>query len=98
MFEVIFTKQAIKDLEKCKHAKLGAKVQELSEIMQANPFQTPPTFEKLVGELQGYYSRRINSQHRFIYEVLPIEDKLCDSKGEPYEGCVKILRMWTHYE
>ena len=85
-WKVVFTKQAEKDARKLADAGLKRKAEELLEIMQADPFQTPPSFEKLVGDLSGAYSRRINIQHRLVYQIL--ED----------EQTVKILRMWTHYE
>ena len=85
-WKIVFTKQAEKDARKLADAGLKRKAEELLEIMQADPFQTPPSFEKLVGDLSGAYSRRINIQHRLVYQIL--ED----------EQTVKILRMWTHYE
>lgn len=63
--------------------------------MKADPFQNPPAYEKLVGNLQGFYSRRINIQHRLVYQV--IEGKHIH-EGTGYQGCIKIIRMWTHYE
>lgn len=84
--ELSFTKQAQKDAKKLKQSGLKGKAQKLLGIISKNPFQTPPPFEKLVGDLSGAYSRSINMQHRLIYQV---------NKEETY---VKILRMWTHYE
>lgn len=86
MYKIVFTKQAIKDLEKLKIAKLSDKAKELIEIIKINPFQNPPHFEILRGNLQGAFLRRINIQHRLVYQVLQ------------EENTVKILRMWTHYE
>jgi toxin YoeB len=86
IYKVVFTKQAQKDAKKLSASGLKAKAEQLIEILRDNPFQTPPFYEKLVGDLAGAYSRRINIQHRLVYEV--IED----------EKIVKILRMWTHYE
>ncbi|MCQ2802853.1 MAG: Txe/YoeB family addiction module toxin [Bacilli bacterium] len=84
--EVVFTNQAEKDLEKIKqYPALLKKVQNLLDLVENNPFETPPTYEKLVG-FESVYSRRINVQHRLIYEV--IKEK----------QVVKIIRMWTHYE
>ena len=83
---VIFTKQAQKDSKKIKRAGLKENVEQLLTVLMKNPFQNPPTFEKLVGDLSGAYSRRINIQHRLIYQVLK-EEKI-----------VKVIRMWTHYE
>ena len=85
-YRVVFTKQAQKDAQKCSAAGLKARAAQLIEILRDNPYQTPPFFEKLVGDLAGAYSRRINIQHRLVYEV--IDD----------EKIVKIIRMWTHYE
>jgi len=98
MYKAIFTKQSCKDLEKLKQAGLSDKAKELARIVSNNPFQTPPPYEKLIGALQGYYSRRINRQHRFVYEVLPNNVNAVNASGTPYNGIVKILRMWTHYE
>ena len=81
---VVFTKQAQKDAQKL--ATLKAKAQELLTVIKDNPFQNPPPYEKLVGDLSGAYSRRINIQHRLVYEVLPEQQ------------VVKVLRMWSHYE
>ena len=98
MYKVILSKQALKDFDTIKQAGYGKKIKELIDIVHNNPYQTPPRYEKLVGELQGYYSRRINEQHRFVYDVQPNIDKLEDVKGELYKGIVHVLRMWTHYE
>jgi len=81
-----FTKQAQKDAAKLAAAGLRPKAEALLEVLRDDPFQRPPPFEKLVGDLRGAYSRRINIQHRLVYEVLD------DVR------MVKILRMWTHYE
>lgn len=85
-WDLVYTKQAQKDAKKLVSSNLRDKAQTLLDIIQTNPFQNPPPFEKLVGDLEGAYSRRINIQHRLVYEV--IESK----------NTVKILRMWTHYE
>lgn len=85
-WEIYFTKQAQKDANKIKQSGLKKKTQQLLEIISENPFQNPPPIEKLVGDLSGAYSRRINIQHRLVYQV--IEE----------QNVVKILRMWTHYE
>jgi Txe/YoeB family toxin of toxin-antitoxin system len=97
-YKVILSRQAEKDFEKAKKAGYGEKVKELISIVSKNPYQTPPRYEKLVGDLQGYYSRRINEQHRFVYNVLPNTNNLKDSDGNPYKGIVHVLKMWTHYE
>ena len=86
MWKLHFTKQAKKDAKKLSDAGLKRKAEELITIVQENPFQSPPPFEKLVGDLEGAYSRRINIQHRFVYQVLE------------KEKAVKVLRLWTHYE
>lgn len=86
MYRVIFSKQAIKDLARIKQAGLLKNVKTLVSILEQNPFANPPPYEKLVGNLLGNYSRRINIQHRLIYEVMESEK------------CVRILRLWTHYE
>ena len=83
---VVFTKQAQKDAKKLAAAGLRSRAERLLDILRENPYQTPPPFEKLVGDLAGAYSRRINIQHRLVYEIL---DK---------EKAVKVIRMWTHYE
>jgi Txe/YoeB family toxin of toxin-antitoxin system len=83
---VVFAKQAMKDAKKLAASGLKSKAQELLEVLANDPFQNPPPFEKLVGDLAGAYSRRINIQHRIVYEVFSIEKT------------VRVLRMWTHYE
>ena len=85
-WNLIYTKQAQKDAKKLKEAGLKPQTIKLLELLKQNPFQNPPPFEKLVGDLSGAYSRRINIQHRLIYQVL--ENK----------NIIKIIRMWTHYE
>ena len=82
----VFTKQAQKDARKLAAAGLRSRAESLLDILRENPYQTPPPLEKLVGDLAGAYSRRINIQHRLVYEIL---DK---------EKAVKVIRMWTHYE
>lgn len=83
---IVYTKQAQKDAKKLKGTPLANKVTILLGILVIDPFHTPPTFEKLSGDLEGAYSRRINLQHRLVYAVLR------------KEKIVKVLRMWTHYE
>jgi Txe/YoeB family toxin of toxin-antitoxin system len=83
---IVFTKHAQKDAKKIAAAGLKEKAQGLLDALRENPFQNPPPYEKLVGDLAGAYSRRINIQHRLVYAVLD-DDKT-----------VKVLRMWTHYE
>ena len=95
MYRIIYTKQAVKDIKNLKACGLDKKAKELIEIMKKNSFQNPPSYEKLVGNLQGYCSRRINIQHRIVFQVIE-EPNI--HEGIEYEGYVKIMRMWTHYE
>ncbi len=95
MYLIRFSKQADKDKKRLKGAGLDKKAKELLNIMAENPFKNPPQYEGLVGNLSGYYSRRINLQHRLVYHVIP-EKIIYD--GMEYEGTVKIDRMWSHYE
>jgi Txe/YoeB family toxin of toxin-antitoxin system len=83
---VVFTKQAQKDAKKLASAGLKPKAQFLLDILAGDPFQNPPPYEKLIGDLAGAYSRRINIQHRLVYQVIKAE------------RVVKVLRLWTHYE
>lgn len=83
---LVFAKHAQKDAQKIAASGLKAKAQELLAVIRENPFQNPPLYEKLVGDLAGAYSRRINIQHRLVYQVLEAEHT------------VKVLRMWSHYE
>ena len=85
-WQLVFTKQAQKDAKKIAHSGLKPQAERLLEIIKENPFKNPPPYEKLVGDLSGAYSRRINIQHRLVYEVL--EDITT----------IKVIRMWTHYE
>ena len=95
MYLVRFSKQADKDKKLLKGAGLDKRAKELLNIIVENPFQTPPPYEALVGNLNGFYSRRINLQHRLVYEVYP--DAITEN-GVEYEGTVKVARMWTHYD
>ena len=85
-FTLVYTKQANKDAKKVSSAGYREKVQELLDVIAVNPYQNPPPYEKLMGDLNGAVSRRINIQHRLVYQVLE------------KQKMVKILRMWTHYE
>jgi toxin YoeB len=85
-YQLLYTKAAQKDAKKLSEAGLKDKASQLLEVLAENPFQNPPPYEKLIGDLVGAYSRRINIQHRLVYQVLA-EEKI-----------VKVLRMWTHYE
>lgn len=86
MWTLYYTKQAKKDAKKLSASGLKKKAVALLSLIEENPYENPPTYEKLVGDLEGAYSRRINIQHRLVYQVLE------------NEKAVKILRMWTHYE
>ena len=86
MWSLYYTKQAQKDARKLASSGLKAKAQQLLTILQSDPWQNPPPYERLVGNLSGAYSRRINIQHRLVYQVLEAQK------------AVKILRLWTHYE
>ncbi len=85
-YKLVYTKQALKDAQKLTSSNLANKAKELLELIKSDPFANPPPCEKLIGDLSGAYSRRINIQHRIVYQVLE-EIKT-----------VKIIRMWTHYE
>ena len=84
MYKIEYHKKVVKDIEKLKNSNLSNKAKKLIEVLKENPFQNPPPYEKLVGDLSGLYSRRINIQHRLVYKVK--------------ENTVQILSMWTHYE
>ena len=86
MFEIAYTRQALKDKDKLQSTNLYQKAKELVDIIKINPFQSPPPYEKLSGDLRGLYSRRINRKHRIWYAV------------NMAERAVRIIRMWTHYE
>ena len=86
MYKIVYTKTAVKDIPKLKAVHLDTKARGLIEVLRENPYQTPPSYEKLVGDLLGLYSRRINHQHRLVYQVLE------------EENTVKIVSLWTHYE
>lgn len=85
-WRIVFTNQAKKDAKKLAASGLRPKAEELLDILREDPYQTPPRFEKLVGDLTGTYSRRINIQHRLVYQVYDAEK------------VVKVIRLWTHYE
>jgi Txe/YoeB family toxin of toxin-antitoxin system len=85
-WRIVFTPQASKDAKKLRRSGLKPKAEALIEILRADPFQSPPPFEKLVGDLAGAFSRRINIHHRLVYQILR------------RERIVKVIRMWTHYE
>lgn len=85
-WKIVFTKMSQKDAKKIKRAGLKSRVEKLLSVIKENPFQNPPSYEKLIGDFSGAYSRRINIQHRLVYQVLT-EEKV-----------VKVIRMWSHYE
>lgn len=85
-WRIVFTKHAQKDAKKLSGSGLKSKAEEIIDILKQNPYQTPPPYEKLVGDLSSAYSRRLNIQHRIVYQILN-DDKI-----------VKVIRMWTHYE
>ncbi len=85
-WRIVYTPQANKDAKKLRRSGLKPKAEALLDILRTDPFQSPPPFERLVGDLAGAYSRRINIQHRLVYQALK------------RERIVKVLRMWTHYE
>ena len=86
MYKIVYTRTAVKDIPKLKAAHLDNKAKALIEVIRVNPYQSPPSYEKLVGDMQGLYSRRINVQHRLVYEVL--EER----------NTIKIVSLWTQYE
>jgi len=86
MWEIVYSRQAVKDSKKIIESRLENRVKKLISVLENDPFQTPPPYEKLIGDLSGAYSRRITIQHRLVYQVF-IEEKI-----------IRILRMWTHYE
>ena len=86
MYQIVYTKKAVNDIKNLKSAKIDEKAKKLIEIVKKNPYQTPPPYEKLQGDLLGAYLRRINIKHRFVYQI--IEE----------ESVIKIISLWTHYE
>ena len=86
VYKIVYTKKAAADIPKLKMAKLDKKAKALIDVVRENPYQTPPPYEKLAGDLQGAYSRRINLKHRLVYEVLEEEQT------------IKIVSLWTYYE
>ncbi len=86
MYSIVYTKKAVGDIDNLKSAKLDNKAKALIELIKNDPYKTPPSYEKLQGDLKGAYSRRINIKHRLVYEVYE-EDKI-----------IKIISLWSHYE
>ena len=97
-YKLKYTRQAEKDARLLENTGLDKIAIKLLYIISKNPFQNPPSFEKLQGDLKGLYSRRINKQHRLIFDVLQNTENVLDANGTPYKGIVKIIRMWTHYD
>ncbi len=95
MYLIRFSKQADKDKKMLKEAGLEQKAKRLLNIIAANSFQNPPPYEGLIGNLSGYYSRRINIQHRLVYQVYHDSVEL---NGMKYEGTIKVVHMWSHYD
>jgi toxin-antitoxin system, toxin component, Txe/YoeB family len=95
MYRIVYDKQAAKDIKNLKSVGLDRKAKELIEVVRENPFKNPPPYEGLVGNLKGFFSRRINIQHRLVYQVYAEPVVIDDVE---YEGIVKIIRMWTHYD
>jgi len=97
MYNILLTRQAIKDAQKLEQAGLKPKTVDLLRVIKQNPFQNPPYYEKLKG-YEDTYSRRINIQHRLVYQVLPNDKNEKDTSGNLFQGIIKIIRMWSHYE
>lgn len=95
MWKVVFTKQAQKDAKNLKASGLDGKAKALVAVVRNSPFAKPPSYEPLKGNLEGSYSRRISLQHRFVYQVIRGPHNEGD---KTYDGIVKVIRMWTHYE
>lgn len=95
MYRIVYEKQAVKDIKNLKSAGLDKKAKDLIEILRKDPFQNPPPYEGLLGNLQGFFSRRINIQHRLVYQV---DATSLEAVNVYYQGTVKIIRMWTHYD
>lgn len=86
MYKIVYSKTALKDIPKIKAAGLTNKVKALLDVIRENPYRTPPSYEKLIGDLDGLYSRRINIQHRLVYQVYE------------QEKTIKVVSLWSHYE
>lgn len=95
MYRIAYEKQAVKDIKNLKSAGLDKKAKDLIEILRKDPFQNPPPYEGLLGNLQGFFSRRINIQHRLVYQV---DATSLEAVNVYHQGTVKIIRMWTHYD
>ena len=97
-YKVILSRRAFEDLQKLIQSGLGRQAKEITEILMKNPYQTLPRFVRLVSDMNNYFSRCINIQHRYIYQILPNDGKLQGDDGVIYDGIIHVLRMWTHYE
>lgn len=95
MYKIVFTKQSIKDLDNLKKSGISSKAKALVDVIRENPYQNPPRYEKLVGNLEEILSRRINIQHRLVYQVY---EEPFEENGNEYQGIIKIIRMWTQYD
>jgi len=98
MYKITVTKRGKKDAVKIQRSNFKSKVDEIIRTIEDDPYNPTQGFEKMTAELRGAYSREINRQHRFVYTIEPNTENLCDDTGTPYEGFVKIISMWTHYE
>jgi len=97
-YRLKYTRQANKDARLLERVGLNKIAAKLLSVIKENPWQNPPAYEKLQGDMKDSYSRRINKQHRIVYDVLPNTEGLEDENGVQYKGIVKVIRMWTHYE
>lgn len=94
-YKIVYDRQAVKDIKNLKSAGLDGKAKALINIIREDPFQNPPRYEALVGNLSGLFSRRINIQHRIVYQVY---QQHITEDGVEFDGIIKVIRMWTHYE
>lgn len=97
-YKLMYSRQAEKDARLLEQSGLDKKAKSLLAILSQNPFQNPPPYEKLAGNMAGAYSRRINIHNRLVYQVADNAERLKDAEGNLYQGIVRVLRMWTHYE
>ena len=98
MYDVRLTRQAVKDAIKVERSGLKPKAAKIIATVRTNPYEESHSFEMLKGDLKGAYSRRINRQHRFVYEILPNSENAKASDGRLFDGIIKIISMWTYYE
>jgi len=97
-YKLKYDRQAKKDAQLLEQAGLKENAVDLLKIIKNNPYQKPPRFEKLQGDFKGSFSRRINRKHRLVYDILPNNESLKDENGILYQGIVRVIRMWSHYE